>query len=123
MHDAHPLLQVARHHGPLEELGPAFIRLEEHHGGLRPCSSDNQTGEPSARPEIKDPGAFPLCLRTAEVDEPSGVAQMTLDRPGPEESGIARSDEDLLQLSRNYPILVGVRHRRLPGQPAGAMTM
>ena len=90
VHDAHPLPQVTGGHRTLEELGPAFIRFEEHECGLRPGSGDHQTGESAARSEIKDPGTFPRRLQAGQGYKPSGVAQVAFDRPGTEESGIAR---------------------------------
>ena len=48
VHDAHPLLEGTGGHGSLEELGPALIGLEEHHGGFWPRPGDHKTRKPTA---------------------------------------------------------------------------
>ncbi len=83
--------------GPPEERTPAFIRLEEDQGRLRPVLSHHETGETTTGPHVHQARRRRHKERPGHRDEPQGVAQLQLEGSWAEEAELARLSEDQLQ--------------------------
>jgi hypothetical protein len=118
----HPALDGALDHSSFEELGPAFIRLEQGHRRLRQLPSHHEPGQPSTRSEIDHASVFSALLRPRQGHESLRVEKVALNWSRTEKSSLACRDKDFSQNVRGNGAFVGVRHRRT-GQLAGEMTM
>jgi hypothetical protein len=78
MNDGHAFLESAAGYGTEQKPGPAFIGLEQHHRCGRPLSCQDQTGQPSSRAQIENPGRLPGVLGTCECDEPFRMDEVPL---------------------------------------------
>jgi len=107
-------LKSAGDHGAGQEFGPALVRLKQHHSRRRPLCGNDQTGEPTSGPQIKQMARRRLRLRLRQGDKTLSVEKVPLYGPRTQKTGFASGQKDRMEDVRIGPFLVGGRHRQAP---------
>jgi hypothetical protein len=83
----------------------------------------HKPGESSAGPQIQNAWCSgDLGLALTQLSEPLGMKILAINSSGTQEASLAGGRQHIAERSGDS-VVVGARHRRLPDQPAGEMTM